>query len=851
MGGQKIGFVCSSFRCPIPKPSQSRPGIGRNKRKIARTSISFVPHERPDMIPSLGSRHAHGTNAPKGSLGGLRVLLTVGAALFLACLAAACSGTTKPVASPTTHVSNPPAHLVSAPPKYVSNPPTVGIGSGPDGLAFDAATHTLYTTNQNSNSVSVVNTEDCNGKVTSSCTESVSSVPLGANTDPQGVALDADTDTIYVADNGSGNSVNNGNGISVINGATCNAVDRSGCGAPLAKIADTLRPIALAVDQLTDTVYVANGGTVGTGNTVSVVNGSTCDSRQSAGCDQTPATINVGKGPSGIAVDPATDTVYVSDEGVSETGDTVSVFNGATCGATQTSGCRSTPESITVGLAPNWIALDLSNGTAYTANLAGNSVSVIDTATCNATIVSGCSQKTADIQVGANPWALAVDQSLHTLYVANNWDETLSVINTDSCNGTTQSSCSVRPPTVPVGGGPQAVAVDPSTNTVYTANFNDNNVSVTDAASCSAEVSAGCRDQLPEAQVGSAPAGLAVDTATHSLYVADQGTNTISVIDTTGCNASTTHGCSNGMGTVHVGSKPTGVAIDPETHTLYVTDAGGNTVSVVDTSTCNAEVQSGCGQTPPEVTVGTQPFGIALDPVTDTVYVTVLGTNDEGDTVSVIDGATCNGEVQSGCGQTPPEVTVGSGPFGIAVNSTTNTVYVADSGQLFTTAEGHTVSVINGTTCDAVESSGCRRMPTTVTVGRAPYGVAVDDATNTVYVVNNDGGDTPSTISTIDGADCDATEMSGCVSTSSLDLGPGRAPNGVALDPSTDTLYTANYLNATVSAIDIDSPNIQQVAHRFAVGSAPQNVIVDPADHTVYVTNTLDGTVSVLAESAS
>jgi YVTN family beta-propeller protein len=733
------------------------------------------------------------------------------------------------------------------PPKPVTSSPTVVVGSGPDGLVFDARTHTLYSVNQNSNSVTVVNTEACNGKVSSSCGHSVSSVPLGTDANPQGVALNTDTDTIYVADSGVGTSMIKGSGISVINGATCNAHDQSGCGAPLAKIADPFGPSALAVDQLTDTVYVPNPGLYGTGDTVSVVNGSTCNSQESGGCDQTPPTIEVGKGPTGVAVDPATDTVYVTNGGIGENGDTVSVFNGATCSATQTSGCASTPQTITVGLAPNWIALDLSNGTAYTPNMADDSVSVIDIATCNATIVTGCSQKPGEIHVGSNPWALAVDQGLHTLYVANNLDETLSVINTDTCDATTHSGCSVRAPTMSVGGGPQAVVVDPSTNTVYTANLNDNNVSIGDADSCNAEVSSGCRKESPSARVGSEPEGVAADEANHSLYVADLGSDTISVIDTAGCNSATTHGCSKRIATIHVGSRPTGVAIDQQTHSLYVTDAGGSNVSVIDTATCNAMVQSGCGQTPPEITVGRQPFGIALDPLTDTVYVTDLGSNDEGDTVSVIDGATCNGEIHSGCGQTPPEVTVGSGPFGIAVNSTTDTVYVADSGQIFTTADGHTISVINGTTCNAVQSFGCKQTPATVMVGRVPFGVAVDETTNTIYVVNNQGGGTDATLSTIHGAQCDATATSGCVSTPPIDLGPGRAPNGVALDPSTRTLYTANFENATVSVINLHSPTTERAARRFAVGGAPQYVTIDPTDHTAYVTNALDGTVSVLA----
>jgi len=789
--------------------------------------------ERPDMIQHLGSRHAFHTHTPlrgPSSLGpSLHVRRCVAAVLILSCLGAGCAETTSPSASAT-------------PSPYVSNPPEVNVGSGPDGLVFNAGTHTLYTVNQTSNSVSVVNTDDCKGKITPSCAQFVSSVPLGANTNPQGVALDANTDTVYVADNGGG--------ISVVDGATCNAHEQSGCGAPLAQIVDEAGPLALAVNPLTDTVYVANYGPhlIGTGRTVSVLNGSTCNSRQTGGCHQTPATIGVGQGPTGVAVNPSTDSVYVANGGVAETGDTVSVFNGATCGAAQTSGCGGTPQTIRVGHAPNWIALDLQNGTAYTPNQVDNDVSVIDIATCNATVVSGCSQKTADVPVGSNPWALTVDQALHTVYVANNLDETLSVINTDTCNGSVHSSCSIRPPTTQVGGGPQAVALDPSTNAVYTANFNDNTVSVVNAGTCSAEVTTGCRDQPPAAPVGSAPAFLAVDEATHTLYVANQGSNTVSVIDTTACNASTTRGCRHGEATVHVGSGPTGVAIDPGTHSLYVADGGGNTVSVIDTTMCNAEVQSGCGQRPAEVTVGSGPFGIALDAVTHTVYVTNLGSNDMGNTVSVIDAATCNAEVQSGCGQTPAMVTVGSGPFGITVNATTDTVYVANTGQLFTTADGHTVSVINGTTCNAAESSGCGQNPTTVLVGRAPFGVAVDDATNTIYVVNNQGGDTDATLSTIDGARCDATETSGCVSTPPTNVGPGRAPNGVALDPSTHTLYTANFVNATVSAIDLNGPPSERAAVRFAVGGGPEGVAVDPANHTVYIANSLDGTVSILPE---
>jgi len=71
--------------------------------------------------------------------------------------------------------------------------------------------------------------------------------------------------------------------------------------------------------------------------------------------------------------------------------------------------------------------------------------------------------------------------------------------------------------------------------------------------------------------------------------------------------------------------------------------------------------------------------------------------------------------------QVTSTITVGSQPYGIAVNATTNTVYV-------TNHYGNSVSVINGAT-GAVTS--------TIAAGfSGPYGVAVDATRNTVYVVN-------------------------------------------------------------------------------------------------------------------
>ena len=76
-----------------------------------------------------------------------------------------------------------------------------------------------------------------------------------------------------------------------------------------------------------------------------------------------------------------------------------------------------------------------------------------------------------------------------------------------------------------------------------------------------------------------------------------------------------------------------------------------------------------------------------------------------------------------------PAVPVGGIPVEVAVNQVTHTIYVGNSGE-------NTVSVIDGTACNAIHTSGCGQTAATVTVGNNPLGVAIDQATDTIYVAN-------------------------------------------------------------------------------------------------------------------
>ena len=231
------------------------------------------------------------------------------------------------------------------------------------------------------------------------------------------------------------------------------------------------------------------------------------------------------------------------------------------------------------------------------------------------------------------------------------------------------------------------------------------------------------------ALVGSAPVGngpdfTAVDPATHTLYVTNgfnengnpDGGNTVSVIDERHCQADDVSRCKGPWPTLTVGSDPnadpSAVAIDQQTDTLYVADSNDNTVAVFNGATCNAETSAGCGQTPAMVPVGGPPVAIFDDPANHTVYIPNAVEND----LSMLDTATCNATDLAACPTTPPPtVTVAGNPTVGAVDASTHTVYVTVCGDPnFGCAAGtNGVSVFDASTCNATVQSGCDQLGTT------------------------------------------------------------------------------------------------------------------------------------------
>ncbi|WP_159072382.1 IPT/TIG domain-containing protein [Streptomyces sp. CMB-StM0423] len=249
-------------------------------------------------------------------------------------------------------------------------------------------------------------------------------------------------------------------------------------------------------------------------------------------------------------------------------------------------------------------------------------------------------------------------------------------------------------------------------------------------------------------------------------------------------------------GPIPVGPAPHSVAMRPDGLRAYVTNSGGNTLSVIDTA-ANAVVTT--------IGVGAGPWDAAVTPNGRYVYVTMPGSG----TVAVVDTAT--------------DTLVGTvsglnAPRGLAVTPDGTRVYVANSG-------ANTVSVI---------STATNTVTGTITVGNGPQVVTVRPDGLRAYVSNSPGG----AVSVI------ATVSNTVVST----VTGFQAPLGVAAAPDGTRVYVANSGARQVSVIGTAT---NTVTDTITVASSPSYLTASPDGTLVYASMTGAGSLAVINSASN
>jgi YVTN family beta-propeller protein len=287
---------------------------------------------------------------------------------------------------------------------------------------------------------------------------------------------------------------------------------------------------------------------------------------------------------------------------------------------------------------------------------------------------------------------------------------------------------------------------------------------------------------IAQIAAGAEPSSIVLNLATNRVYVANELSNNVTVID----------GATHATATVAVGPRPQYITVNPATNRIYVSNGGDSSQSVIDGAT-NAVTRLPTG--------GNGPF--AVNASTNRIYMVRLGNADE---VTNIDGATHTWYTMAIESYTP---------VSLALNPGTNRLFVAN----YTTGDVRIVDLDSTSDFPPTRSIG---------VWGKPVAVALNPNTNKAYVI---GEDSRGPINVVDG------NMQTAVSYAPA--GHAQRPRAIAVNTVTNKVYGA--FAGEVMVMEGASNAITFVP----AGGTPVAIAVNERTHKVYVANTL-GYVTVI-----
>ena len=370
----------------------------------------------------------------------------------------------------------------------------------------------------------------------------------------------------------------------------------------------------------------------------------------------------------------------------------------------------------------------------------------------------------ATVPAGPGPVGLALNQTTNMVYVADNTLKTLLAINGSNNTATT----------IPAGGPLAGVAVNATTNTVY---------ALTNATPGGVVVIDGATNAITTTITLTAAANLiAVNSVTNQIYVAD-GDN-LTVID----------GSSNAITTnVSVPDGITCLAVDTVKNVIWALYGVSGSDSTL------AQINGASNTVTATVQVGESDTSFALNTTTNKLYV----PDAHGNQLYVIDGAA----VAVTDTIAWPNTINGGAP---AINPVTNTIYVNScGGNVFIACVVYDLSVLNGVTNAVTASVGIPSpgpllvdsVTNQIVVESSPV-VIINGATNVETVVN-DPGDGVGIVASgfVTGAVNTATnDFFVPVTSSVFVISGGAGPSGPAFSASPSPLAFGNQNEDTTSS---------------------------------------------------
>jgi DNA-binding beta-propeller fold protein YncE len=200
---------------------------------------------------------------------------------------------------------------------------------------------------------------------------------------------------------------------------------------------------------------------------------------------------------------------------------------------------------------------------------------------------------TTNVMVGQGPWGVAIDSSSssalnNTAFVTNYYSDTVSVFPVGP-GGTTHN------PAIAVGSEPEGVAVDPDTDMIYVANFGSDNVTVINGNNWTTSLIT-----LP-AGANLNPNSVAVDPVTNTVYVGTYMSSRVDVIQ----GATSTTPAAFMYGLLIAGANIHDVVVNPTDGVVYASAYNLNEVY---------EITPSSPYTVSSVAAGCAPDGMAVDP---------------------------------------------------------------------------------------------------------------------------------------------------------------------------------------------------------------------------------------------